>query len=305
MSSKSHKLLMESWRKFLNEEEGKDPQHERTLKNLLNKKYTAFVSGLEKAIKDPKFARFLNMGLEPDDGDSQDDTIVVKKANIPVQNLQPTQSQIGLADSLGWTSKNKPKQAGVTAKLQSGSPADVGGRIITANGKYIVDGHHRWSQVYLLNPEASIPAYNFNVSENMPAEDRGKAALKLAHIAIAAVDKGVPLQPADAATDVYATRGDKQKIRSVLDNDRVIGDEMAKALMDAYGVSTRDEVVDKIAENAISLYDETKAAASTGPERGKMPQTGGTDSFGDTDPLDKMKAMRAGSVNWKTPAGEE
>ncbi len=281
MSSKSHKLLMESWRKFLNEEEGKDPQHERTLKNLLNKKYTAFVSGLEKAIKDPKFARFLNMGLEPDDGDSQDDTIVVKKANIPVQNLQPTQSQIGLADSLGWTSKNKPKQAGVTAKLQSGSPADVGGRIITANGK------------------------NFNVSENMPAEDRGKAALKLAHIAIAAVDKGVPLQPADAATDVYATRGDKQKIRSVLDNDRVIGDEMAKALMDAYGVSTRDEVVDKIAENAISLYDETKAAASTGPERGKMPQTGGTDSFGDTDPLDKMKAMRAGSVNWKTPAGEE
>jgi len=301
----SHKILMENWRRFLKEQDGKDPEHTKTLRNLLNKKYTAFVDGLEKAVKDPKFARFLNMGLERDDGEAQDDMVMVRKVDIPVERLKPTQSQIGLADSLGWTSKNKPNQAGVTAKLQKGSPADVGGRIITANGQYIVDGHHRWSQVYLLNPEASIPAYDFTVSEDMPAEDRGKAALKLAHLAIAAVDQGVPLQPADAATDVYATQGDEEKIRSILDNDKVIGDEMAKSLMDAYGVSSRDEVVNKVAENAVSLYSGTKAAAAKGPERGKMPQTGGTDSFGDTEPLDKMRAMRAGSVNWKTPIGEE
>ena len=296
------KLLMENWRKFLKEEKGSDPQQQRTLKNLLNKKYSSFVDGLEKQVKDPKFANFLSMGLEPDDGDGRDDIIAVRKTAIPVKKLLPTQSQIGLADSLGWISENKPQAAGEYAKLTGGSAADVGGRIITANGKHIVDGHHRWSQVYLLNPEASIPSYDFTVSDSMPAEDRGKAALKLAHLAIAAVDKAVPLVAADAATDIYATQGDENKIKQIL--NKTISDEMVKSLSDAYGVSSRDEVVNKVTDNALSLYKGTKAAAAKGPERGEMPQTAGTPAFGDTDPLDKMKAMRAGSVNWKTPSGE-
>ena len=293
---------MESWRGFIKEQGGEDYEAELRpiLAHLLKKEYKDFVASLQKQIQDPKFQKFLKMGIEKYDGNAQDDEISVEEVNIPVKDLYPTQSQIGLADSLGWTSRNDPARAGTTAKLGS-SAADVGGRIITANGRFIVDGHHRWSQVVLLNPEASIPAYNFKVGFKGRGGS-GKSALKLAHLAIAAVDEAIPLQPADAETDVYATGGNPESIKKMLDNPKVVGEEMASALGKAWGLSSREEVIAKLTENAIALYDRTKSSAAKGPERGLMPQTAGTDSFGETDPSAKMKAMSQGAVNWNPKA---
>jgi len=303
-----HKLIMESWRKFLKEQDEEQPQPEQSeqpkydtsqkpvLQDLIGKDYAAFVAGLQEKVKDPKFQKFLKMGIEKFDGNAQDDVVNVDEPDIPVKDLHPTQSQIGLADSLGWTTKNNPTGAGETAGLGSGT-ANVGGRIVTANGKYIVDGHHRWSQVYLLNPEASIPAYDFTVAGD------GKSALKLAHLAIAAVDGGVPLQPADAATDVYATQGDPEAIKTMLDDQNVVGDKMAASLQKVWGLSSRDEVIAKIAENAVALFTATKEDAAAGPKRGLMPQTAGTDAFGETDPKAKTDAMKAGIVNWNPKDG--
>jgi hypothetical protein len=290
------KLIMESWRSFLKEEEeGYEASQRPVLQDLLKKEYKDFVASLQQEIKDPKFQRFLKMGIEKYDGNSADDEITVEKVEIPVKNLIPTQSQIGLADSLGWTSKNNPENAGKTAAIGTGVP-DVGGPIVTANGKFIVDGHHRWSQISLLNPEAKIGAYNFKVGFKGRGGS-GKSALKLAHLAIAAVDGAVPLQPADAATDVYATGGDAEAIKKMLDSPRVVGDKMAASLQEAWGLSSRDEVIAKIAEHAISLYDRTKKPANTGPERGLMPQTGEL-----SKPEKKMKAMAQGAVNWNPKA---
>ena len=296
------KLLMESWRGFIKEqgEEDYEASQRPVLADLINKEYKDFVASLQKQIQDPKFQKFLKMGIEKYDGNSQDDELSVEEVDIPVKDLYPTQSQIGLADSLGWTSKNNPAGAGTTAGLGNGA-ADVGGRIITANGKFIVDGHHRWSQVALLNPEAKIPTYNFKVGFKGRG-GAGKSALKLAHLAIAAVDDAVPLQPADAATDVYATGGDPDSIKKILDNPKVVGEEMASILEKAWGLSSREEVIARLAENAIALYGRTKSSAAKGPERGLMPQTAGTDGFGKTDPAAKMKAMSQGAVNWNPKA---
>jgi hypothetical protein len=304
---------MEGWRKFLKEQDEEKPQPEQpeqpeqgkqgkydtsqkaVLQDLIGKEYASFVAELQQKIKDPKFQKFLKMGIEKYDGNAQDDVVEVGTPDIPVKQLFPTQSQIGLADSLGWTSKNNPTGAGKTAGLGSGA-ANVGGRIITANGKYVVDGHHRWSQVYLLNPEASIPTHNFTVKGD------GKSALKLAQLAIAAVDGGLPLQPADAATDIYATNGDPEAIKKMLDDQNVVGDKMAASLQQAWGLSSRDEVIAKIAENAIDLFGKTQKHAAAGPKRGLMPQTAGTDEFGETDPKAKMDAMETGQVNWNPKA---
>ncbi len=291
------KLLMENFKKFLEEEGSEDyaASQRPVLQDLIKKEYKDFVASLQQKIQDPKFQKFLKMGIEKYDGNSEDDELTVQEVDIPVKNLLPTQSQIGLADSLGWTSKNNPEGAGTTAGLGTGT-ADVGGRIITANGRFIVDGHHRWSQVYLLNPEAQIPTYDFKVGFKGRGGS-GKSALKLAHLAIAAVDESVPLQPADAATDVYATGGDPEAIKKMLDNPRVVGDKMATALAKAWGAGSRDEVIGKLAEHAISLYKRTKKAANTGPERGLMPQTGAV-----SEPEEKMKAMAQGAVNWNPKA---
>ena len=303
MKPKQHKLIMESWKKFLKEAEAAeqatyDDSQKAVLQDLIGKDYATFVAELQKKTKDPKFQKFLKMGIKDYDGDAQDDVIKVSEPDIPVKQLFPTQSQIGLADSLGWTSKNNPTGAGETAGLGSGT-ANVGGRIITANNKYVIDGHHRWSQVYLLNPEASIPTYNFTVE---PPLEGGKGGLKLAQLAIAAVDGGLPLQPADAATDIYATGGNPEAIKKMLDNQNVVGDKMAASLQETWGLSSREEVIAKIADNAVALFKATKGDAAAGPKRGLMPQTAGTDSFGETDPKKKTDAMKAGSVNWNPKA---
>jgi hypothetical protein len=295
------KLLMENWRKFVNEQEqdyaahsaqptkvGLPPeqqqQQKKVLQDLIGQEYTRFVGELQKRIKDPKFRQFLNMGVE--DGDLQDDVISVTKGPIPVRNLTPTQSQIGLADSLGFVSKTKPQQAGETA---SGDVADVGGSIITANGKFIVDGHHRWSQVYLLNPNASIPAVNFQIAGNPDA----KTVLKLTQLAIAAVDRVVPLVPADAETDIYATKGDEQAIRSIL--NKVISDEMAQSLMGPYQADSKDAVIDRVVQNALALYK--KGTHNPDVPRKFMPQLDKV-----SPPIKKVQKLGAGDVNWNSKA---
>lgn len=288
-----HKLIMESWRSFLKEEGEYDASQKPKLQDLISKDYASFVAELKANIADPKFQEFLKMGVE--DG-SSDDVVTVQEVDIPVKNLFPTQSQIGLADSLGWISANKPKGAGTMAGLPANSTADIGGRIVTANGKYIVDGHHRWSQVYLLNPDLKIPTYNF-VSKTLPDKDPAKGALKLAHLAIAAVDKAVPLVPADAATDVYKTGGNLDSIKKILNNPKVISEPAAKALMEVWNLGSREEVVAKVAEHAITLFESTKSAAAKGPKRGLMPQTGKV-----SDPTTKTAEMEKGAVNWNPKA---
>ena len=127
------KLILENWNKFVSEQEEEESfrdraakatkvgippdeikKQRRALKDLISKDYVEFVGQLQKQIKDPKFRQFLNMGVE--DGDMVDDVITAQEVDIPVQALKPTQSQIGLVDSLGWTAKNKPKSAGQTAQ---------------------------------------------------------------------------------------------------------------------------------------------------------------------------------------------
>ena len=279
---------MTEWRKFLKEAEY-DQSKRKVLSDLIDAPYEQFVADLAKKIKDPKFQEFLNMGIE--DRAAQDDVVSVQEADIPVKDLQPTQSQIGLADSLVSLSTQAP-QAGSAIAKGSVKPANVGGRIITANGKYIVDGHHRWSQVYLINPNATIPAYNFQVGGKL---DSPKGVLKLAHLAIAAVDKAVPLVPADAATDIFQTNGDREAIVKILSNPKVVSEELAAVLAPHYQVKTREDVINKIADNAESLFAATQASAAAGPERGLMPQTA---AKGKSKETAKMAAMKAGEVNW-------
>ncbi len=305
-SFKKDQMIFENFRKFVNEiamAQGKEKESEadayqahasrptpvgrgmekqkKVFQDLISKEYTTFVKELGQKIDDPKFREFLNMGVE--DGDLADDKIDVKTGPIPVKDLRPTQSQIGLADSLGWVSKNKPQQAGETATSET---ADVGGPIITANGKYIVDGHHRWSQVFLLNPNASIPAVDFQIGGNPDA----KKVLKLTQLAIAAVDRVVPMRKADAKTDIFATGGKAETIKKVL--NAVISDEMAKSLMGAWGADSKEAVIDRVAANAVALFK--RGTHNPDVPRVFMPQL----DKGGSEPAKKIAKMKSGDLNW-------
>ena len=114
----------------------------------------AYVSLLQKYSSDPKVMAVLKAGQT--DGQPNDEKFDVSETTIAAKNLKPTQNEIGAEESL----KNiATDQYGSLDSFLKGTP-DVGGPIITYNGEFVLDGHHRWSQVYAANPDAKLKAVN-------------------------------------------------------------------------------------------------------------------------------------------------
>jgi hypothetical protein len=141
------------------------------LKNLLKMDYSLFVKELGDNIKDPKFINAIKSL-------SDKHPINFRTVAPVVGNLKPTQNEIDVDKSLKFP-LTSPESARIC--LKGGLIAVAGKRIITAgDGKYIVDGHHRWSQVCALNPLAKIAAIDLS-----DVEDPMKA-LKATQLGIAA-----------------------------------------------------------------------------------------------------------------------
>jgi hypothetical protein len=123
-------------------------------KKILNAKDLAsFVSLLKVNINDPKIKALLKSGLL--DGDLTDDQIKTSSTTVVCSQMTPTQKEIDVEKSLGWflAGKSSAKQV-----LSGGSVITLGSKILTANQKYVIDGHHRWSQPYCFNPETKMAA---------------------------------------------------------------------------------------------------------------------------------------------------
>jgi len=151
------------------------------IEKILGDEYEQFVQELGENIKDPKFLAVLVSG------DALYDKVPFEhNVEYTCSQLIPTQSEIDVDKSLAYPLHLDPygKMAGgigIPQYLKGGSFAP-GGPIVTAGGKYIIDGHHRWSQLYLINPDAKIKAINMMVRD--PIE-----ALKITQMAIAAITK--------------------------------------------------------------------------------------------------------------------
>jgi len=83
------------------------------------------------------------------DGDKKDDIVMARWTSVPAKKLLPTQSQIWLEKLAGNIAKWGPPKAG--------SPV-LGTTIIVSKEGYILDGHHRFGQVMLANPNLKIKA---------------------------------------------------------------------------------------------------------------------------------------------------
>lgn len=105
---------------------------------------------------------------------------------VNVSALRPTQNDIDMDNSI----KYPLQHADTLAKyLQGGDITVDTGRVMTAdNGQYILDGHHRWSSVFMMNPDARIASIDIGYVPN--AQD----GLKEAQLAIAAQDGYLPFK---------------------------------------------------------------------------------------------------------------
>lgn len=153
-----------------------------TLAKLMAGDLGSFVSGLASAIKDPKVQKFLMMAKE--DGVSDDDKISVQEGEVEVSSLIPTQNEVFLEKSLEWPLAKQPKN--IIDYIKNGKGSMPG---IVVSGNYIIDGHHRWSQIYCLNKNGKIPVYNVLFQ----GKEDPTTILKKIHLGIAAATGHVPL----------------------------------------------------------------------------------------------------------------
>lgn len=154
------------------------------LKQLLGANYSVFVKALDENVNEPKFKKAIEWMVK------NGTKIEPKTISVKCTDLRPTQNEVVLDKSLSFTLKD-PRTTKIC--LFSSGPIRLGppGKekpIITSNGgKYVIDGHHRWSQLYCANPNASLEAIDIGNAFQSPEE-----ALKAVQLSIAAVVGDVP-----------------------------------------------------------------------------------------------------------------
>lgn len=234
-------------------------------KFLGNMNYTSYVDRLAELMKDPKFAAVANM---VGSGKYADDLFEVKQIDIPVRRLMPTQSEIDLDKSL-------KRGLGGGVKVFFNSPVILGVPLLTLNGNYIIDGHHRWSQVLCFNPNATMTCINLE-SQLGPI-----ATLKSAQLAIAGTQGKINVSKVDGYSMYNISEKDLRKYIDSNLTDNCIEElgEFVKSVKD------RKSAVKYILTNAMELKINNTPVASA-PKRDFMPQTDNNTA----------KAMDKGSV---------
>lgn len=178
-------------------EEGPDPLTAEKIQKLWQLDYPAFVEELKKVAKDKKLRAFLAAGRE--DGTPGDESIsVIENTIVAANTLSPTQSEIDLGKSVGYPFKNP----GAVNSIVGGGGPWVGGDPIIICGNKVIDGHHRWSQVYVMNPERKLLCINIKVKNPV-------LALKMTQAAIAITQKNVPSQKVEPGMNIYAMSFDE------------------------------------------------------------------------------------------------
>lgn len=76
---------------------------------------------------------------------------------MDIKNIHPTQFEVDMEKSLSFPLRDKPE--GIKVAF-SGKPVIIKNTplVVTevSGVYYIIDGHHRWSQIYCLNPNAQM-----------------------------------------------------------------------------------------------------------------------------------------------------
>lgn len=238
-------------------------RREELEKWLKNKKYTDYVSTLNKMLDDPKAKTLLVDGFGGELGKTK---FTFKVKNIPASNLRPTQSEIDVDKSLKQflTNPENIKKDFANEIVIANMP------LVTFRGNYVIDGHHRWSEVAIINPEGKMVCFDYD-ADISPVQ-----MLKAVQGSIAAVmaerdsnDK-IPQHNVNGP-NLYDKKWDKTAIEYYI--DKYITDEVKSLCYEYFDNCTSlEDIKSIISENALDIkynnYPEDNA-----PNRGNMPQT--------------------------------
>jgi len=249
---------------------------------LKNPKYESFVKQLGEAITDPKVVSVLNKGLR--DGQKWDDIVRTKTIVKEAHELRPIQKEIDLTKSLGYIGKH-PK---IVPLILRGGPLKAkhfgGSPIVTAKGKYIVDGHHKWSEVYMINPNANIETVSLNI-------DHPEEALRVSQVGIAAKAGKLNIQKVTKGKNIYKMSTEAIQKDMVTYLSPEFYDAFYKS--DSKRFKTKADVHDHVLSNILKMRVESKSATKI--SRSHMPQ------YDDAGATVVAEALHKGKINIKKP----
>ncbi|WP_328362799.1 ParB/Srx family N-terminal domain-containing protein [Mycobacterium sp. NBC_00419] len=123
-------------------------------------------------------------------------SLTLKSITVQVADLIPTQNEIDLKKSLKFPLQDP---ASLTTYFSGGVIQPFGNPIVTADGgAYIIDGHHRWSAIVLINPNTQVAALDLGY---VPTPQDG---LKEAQIGVAATKGFLAVSPG-GGINLYTT----------------------------------------------------------------------------------------------------
>lgn len=198
MQNKQTKLLFESWRRFLNEQDDSSAKSSELSKKL----FAAFKAGpaATKAFlnsaegQSEELHNILTSGLTVDKTQDDDVVQISEPTEISVAGKIPTQNFIDLMQSVSFP-------LGSLEKLLELLKTKKGYGTIVIDGDLVIDGHHRWSGVFGFFPkDGKIDAINVSWPGQNTLEKLAAAQLSIAgHIG---ANKAQPEATGDVATDI-------------------------------------------------------------------------------------------------------
>jgi hypothetical protein len=229
-------------------------------KKLQNSNYEQFVKILDGDGKSKAFLDYLKKHYK-----LGDDAIgTVKAANpqegtIACSKLVPTQENISLSKSLGMIDK-----PGWSIQIINTPTEAFNTPTVTYAGKYIIDGHHRWSKAYALNGgDCKIKVLNFPAIEGVSWEDM----LKAVQLAIVATNPDAQLINGVGNDNMLALGKDSIK-KFVIEK---ACDEVIQALIKKDKGDNKETVADKIGDNVVEMQATSQPVKGAKP-RAFMPQ---------------------------------
>ena len=228
------------------------------------KSYDQYLQALRKIVQDDNNRKIVLWGIQNGvDGNGQKATM----GRVNVSELFPTQNEIGVNDSLSYPLEKDP--SGIPKLFKN--PVKIGENpiVVYYDGKfkYILDGHHRWSQVYMFNPQAEMDAVI--LKDGFARSPIG--ALKNLQLIIGSASNNQLPSSSKSGINIYTN-----DVRGWIE-ERVNKDTGRRAL-EIFNKATgndfdESQFVDYLVGNIQQLVKRTGAIAKKMPSRSDMPQT--------------------------------
>lgn len=304
---------MENWNKFLKEQEEVSAGGV-TSSQALRMSLPQFVQALQSNRKD--VIKSLLAGAK--DGKEGDDTVSIEPVTVKCGDLRPTQSEVVFKKSIPFVLE-RPEV--FMTYFSSDGPFKVGpvgnDAIVVLNNKFILDGHHRWSSLFCVNPNAEMHAFNIK----LPVSPIN--ALKLMQASIMAYAGDVPSNPG-GGINLFTIDDNtlKQQVYKILDKKPELTPEYIRlGLLDGeggFGGDPDDQAggrsekrKQEVAKRLLDIYGrnidqmQTKNKPVSGATtREPMPQTDGVPGSkvtagGDTPAA--LKPLEKGQIDFRSP----